>query len=180
MVQRGGGLGLDLEPLKLAGVHRRGEREDLKGDPAFERNLVGLVNDAHAASANLAHQPVVTQTAQPGHRIGVRIAEGRLTMRRVPQAGHQREGREQPVERLGPLGLPAGEFLPVDGLSGPNAGRPSRRPIRPRADRPGLRRRGPRSRRVALIVQPHRDRGLRAISGLAPGPGNGEAWRHSR
>ncbi len=81
MVQCGGSLGLDLESLKVASIERACERENLEGDAALERDLVGLVDDAHAAPADFAQQLVVAQAAEPGDGIGYRIALLRLTMR---------------------------------------------------------------------------------------------------
>ena len=64
VVQAGGGLGLDLEPLELPGVERRGERQDLQRHAAAERDLLGLVDDPHAAAADLAEDAEVAQDAQ--------------------------------------------------------------------------------------------------------------------
>ena len=65
VVQAGGGLGLELEPLQLPGVERRGERQDLQRHPAAQRELLGLVDDAHAAPADLAEDPEVAQEPSP-------------------------------------------------------------------------------------------------------------------
>ena len=40
MVELGRGLGLDQEPLPLPGIDRRGEGQDLEGDPAAEGDLL--------------------------------------------------------------------------------------------------------------------------------------------
>ena len=61
VVQLRRGLGLDLEPLALLGVDGRGEWEHLQGNAAAQRDLLGLVNDPHAPSANFAEDAVVTQ-----------------------------------------------------------------------------------------------------------------------
>ena len=66
MVQAGGGLRLDLEPLEMPRVERRGAGQDLQGDPPAQRDLHRLVDDAHAAPAHLADQPEVTQVAKLG------------------------------------------------------------------------------------------------------------------
>ena len=65
VVQAGGGLGLELEPLELAGVQGRGEGQDLQGHPAAERDLLGLVDDPHAAAADLAEEAEVAEPARP-------------------------------------------------------------------------------------------------------------------
>ena len=61
VVQAGGGLGLELEPLELAGVERRGHGEDLQRHAAVQRPLLGLVHDPHAAPADLAEDPVIAE-----------------------------------------------------------------------------------------------------------------------
>src|SRR5206468_1841333 len=64
VVELGRGLGLDVEPLELLGVGDGGEGEDLEGDAAVERELLGLVDDPHAAAAHLAEQVEIAQEAQ--------------------------------------------------------------------------------------------------------------------
>ena len=66
MVQIGRRLRLGLKPQEVPRVHRRGERQYLQGDPAAERNLHRLVDDSHAASANLSDDLVVAEHAGPG------------------------------------------------------------------------------------------------------------------
>ena len=58
--------GLDLEPLPLRGVDGRGEWEHLQGDAATQRDLLGLVNDSHSASANFTDDAEVTKLARRG------------------------------------------------------------------------------------------------------------------
>ena len=59
MVQLGGRLGFVAEAGDLPLVEHRGERQDLERHAAVERNLLGLVDDAHAAAADLADDLVV-------------------------------------------------------------------------------------------------------------------------
>ena len=54
VVQLRRGLGLVLEPLQLARVERGREGQHLQGHAAAQRDLLGLVDDAHAAAADLA------------------------------------------------------------------------------------------------------------------------------
>src|SRR5262249_61199530 len=54
-------LGLVPKALELAGIQGRGEGEDFESYPAAERDLHGLVNNAHAAAADLAHDAEVAQ-----------------------------------------------------------------------------------------------------------------------
>ena len=67
VVQAGGGLGLELEPLELAGVERRGHGQDLQRHAAVQRPLLGLVHDPHAAPADLAEDAVIAE--DPGREI---------------------------------------------------------------------------------------------------------------
>ena len=63
VVERGGGAGFVLEAGQLLLVEHRGERQDLQRDAAAERELLGLVDDAHAAAAELAEDAEVAEHA---------------------------------------------------------------------------------------------------------------------
>ena len=100
VVQAGGGLGLELEPLQLLGVQRRGEGQDLQRHPAAERDLLGLVDDAHAAPADLA-EDAGSRRARPSSAMGpaaASAAPGVTAADRPAQVGHHLHGREQPAE----------------------------------------------------------------------------------
>ena len=66
MVERGGGAGFVLEALQLLLVEHRGERQHLQRDAAAERDLLGLVDDAHAAAADLAQDSKIAQRGPGG------------------------------------------------------------------------------------------------------------------
>ena len=59
MVQLGGRLSFVAEPGDLPLIEHRGKRKNLQRHLAIERFLVGLVDDAHAAAADLADDAVV-------------------------------------------------------------------------------------------------------------------------
>ena len=61
VMQLGGRLRLVLEALQLPGVERGGERQHLQGHAPAERELLGLVDDAHAAPADLADDAEVAE-----------------------------------------------------------------------------------------------------------------------
>ena len=61
MVQLGGGPGLALEPPPLLDVSERLRGQDLEGDVPAERDLLGLVDDPHAAAADLAEDAIVAE-----------------------------------------------------------------------------------------------------------------------
>ena len=109
VVQAGGGLGLDLEPLQLPRVHRRGERQDLQRHAAAERELLGLVDDPHAAPADLAEDPEVAQDPRQG-RLGRPAGDSQIADVGGPQ-GHQ--GREDLADQWGQPGVAAGVLLDV-------------------------------------------------------------------
>ena len=99
------GLGLGLEPPELLRVHRRRERQDLQGHPAAQRDLLGLVDDPHAAAADLAEDAEVAQGAQLGRE---RAQARRYARRRQPagrdaELGHHLHRRQQPTDRVGLL-----------------------------------------------------------------------------
>jgi len=55
----GGRLGFDEEPLlELGGVHQVG-RQEFQGDRTLELDVLGLVDDAHAAVADFLDDPIL-------------------------------------------------------------------------------------------------------------------------
>ena len=67
---------LALEAEDLLGVGERRVGEDLQCDASAERLLLGLVDDAHAAPADLAEDAVVAQPLQPGRGVNGHAAGG--------------------------------------------------------------------------------------------------------
>ena len=61
VVERGGGAGFVLEAGQLLAVEHRGERQHLQRDAAAEGELLGFVDDAHAAAADFAQDAKVAQ-----------------------------------------------------------------------------------------------------------------------
>ncbi len=59
VVELGGSLGLALEPQPLLVVADHLGRQDLQCHMAAERNLLGLVDHAHPAMADLADDPEI-------------------------------------------------------------------------------------------------------------------------
>ncbi len=70
MVQLRGRLGLDLEPLALLGIDRRRKGKHLERDPPAQRNLLGLIDDAHTPSADLAEDPIFAKLGAGRNRFG--------------------------------------------------------------------------------------------------------------
>ena len=56
--------GLEAKALDLNRVDAAMKREDLQGNAPAERFLDGLVDHAHAAVADLAEEPILTQAAR--------------------------------------------------------------------------------------------------------------------
>ena len=63
MVERGSGPGFVFEAGQLLLVEHRGERQHLERHAAAERDLLGFVNHAHAAPAQLAEDAKIAQHA---------------------------------------------------------------------------------------------------------------------
>ena len=102
MVEQGGGLALDLEPLPLAGVEGRGAGQDLQRHATAQGELLGLVDDAHPAAADLADDPEVAEQGGGGHALG-----------RGPLAGRRRDfigRRPDELQAIDALGEHAGDF----------------------------------------------------------------------
>ena len=68
MVEGGSGLGLQDEPLPAVGVGQPVRGEKLDGDKAVEVGVLGLVDSAHAALADLIQYAKV-ENGLPGHRL---------------------------------------------------------------------------------------------------------------
>ena len=73
VVQPGDGLGLAMEPMHRLLIGHGAKPENLQGHATAQRGLLGLVDDAHAAAAELADDPELAQ----GRRISGRRT-GRL------------------------------------------------------------------------------------------------------
>ena len=69
-------LGLVLEPPQLVLRGQRGRPDHLERDRPVEADLAGLVDDPHAAAAQLADQLVVAEVADASARRQVPIAFG--------------------------------------------------------------------------------------------------------
>ncbi len=114
VVELGGRLGLGAETLKLPWVQGRGEGQHLEGDLAVQRDLLRLVDDAHAPAAHLAQQAEIAQLAHRGSR------------RRGPHAVAQSTGEvadlvpggEELAQRACQVGMLGHESLAVGLLPG--------------------------------------------------------------
>jgi hypothetical protein len=69
MLKRGGGPRLALEALESFGVFREIVRQELQGDAPPELQILRLVDDSHAAAAELAEDPVVRDSLADHRRI---------------------------------------------------------------------------------------------------------------
>jgi hypothetical protein len=63
VLEVGRGLRFNLEPLSLLRFERGGERQDLEGHAPPQRDLLGLINDAHASAAQDADDSEISQTS---------------------------------------------------------------------------------------------------------------------
>ena len=68
VVQLGGGPRLALEPPAGLGVAEHVRRQYFQGQVPAERDLFGLVDDAHAAATDFAEHPVVAELRQRNRR----------------------------------------------------------------------------------------------------------------
>jgi hypothetical protein len=100
VVQPGRGPGLALEAEPLPGVERAA-RQDLEGHAPAEGNLFRLVDDAHAAAADLAQDAVIAQPLQRRRGLGLSL---RLRVD-LPGLLHLDQGREQVLDVAGHVGI---------------------------------------------------------------------------
>jgi hypothetical protein len=94
VVELGGGACLALEALGGIARHAEVRWKDLESNAAAERDLAGLVDDAHAAAADLPEKLEVAQTLDGRRYGGLRetLAVGLF--------------RDRPPQVLGPADLP--------------------------------------------------------------------------
>ena len=124
VVQLGRGAGLAAEPLADRPVAGRLPRQNLQRHAAAQRDLLGLVDHAHAAAADLAHDPVIAELSEkrggglPRVRV---IADVPLDLFDLNQ------GREHLPDLVGHLGQavnillqarPLAQAIPLDELLG--------------------------------------------------------------
>ena len=115
MVKLRRGLSFDQKPLPLLWINGRGKRKDFEGDLAAQRDLLGLVNHAHAASTNLADDPVVSQPCACGQNLVVHLSNALSRLRRAePFASRldELQSHKALIQGLGNRGVPLQELLP--------------------------------------------------------------------
>ena len=103
VVQIGRGLSLSSKSLQLCRAHKSRCRQDLDRHVAFQRRLLGFVDDSHTAPANLAENAKI---AQPLRRL--RVHGGVIRPGRVSSAFHLLHGgngRKQLADIFGQLGV---------------------------------------------------------------------------
>jgi hypothetical protein len=125
-----GGASFVLEAGKLALVEHGGERENLEGDTAAERELLGFVDHAHAAAADLAEDTEVAERSSFGLRFFTTHPHPALSRRErvkgvelgLSKTRHCRHGGNQLTEGFGVLSMLAGERFQVEAFAGDEAG----------------------------------------------------------
>ena len=109
------GTGLALEPEALVGRPERLRREELQRHVAAERDLLGLVDDAHAAAAQLAEDAIV---AEPLHIRRPGRSDSRIVGLRDGDVLEHGQGGEDLEDLLGALGVAVGVLLERRPLAG--------------------------------------------------------------
>ena len=114
MVELSSSLGLDQKPLPLTRVDRRGERQDLQGNPPAKRHLPRLIDDPHASSTQLTDDLIVPQSSTRGSHLLVmrRGWPGGQPGTELPAGGlNELESRETLGQFPGNRWVPVEEFL---------------------------------------------------------------------
>jgi hypothetical protein len=75
-------LSLVLESLKMPRIEHGRKGEYLECDTAVQRNLIRLINDTHAAAANLADNAIFAEHAECGSRRTGRLCRNRRIVRK--------------------------------------------------------------------------------------------------
>ena len=117
--QSGGGLGFGLKAADQLGRSEVAGQDHLDGHRAVEPFLPGLVDDAHAAAADLADQLVRAEIArqlppvQGWRGVGVSVAAGDLFLRRRRQLFERIEA----IQRRGQFGMLPHNRIPIRRLA---------------------------------------------------------------
>ena len=110
VVQPSGRPRLPLETEHLLGVGESRLGQNLEGNPPAERLLLGLVDDPHAAPADLAEDAVVAQPRQP--RLGMDgNAAGGVVGAVGAEVFHPDQDGEDFADLVGQLGMSPAVFL---------------------------------------------------------------------
>ncbi len=115
--------GLALEPADLPRVGQGPGRQDLQGDAAAERLLLGLVDDPHPAPAELAQQAELAQPARRGPGDLARAGVDRSGALAVVAAGipWRQQGGEAGEDLVGQVGIAPGILRGRRRLAPPHA-----------------------------------------------------------
>ena len=113
VMQMGRRLGLVAETLEMLGVEGGGERQHLQGDAPAERELDRLVDDPHAAAADLADDLEVAQRLAGDGVVGGGVVRLDGCEVRGARLMHEVESREAIVERGGDVRILSYELRPV-------------------------------------------------------------------
>src|SRR5207302_755947 len=106
-----GGLGLVVEALKMLGIEGGRERQDFQRDAPAERKLHRLIDDAHAAAADLAENSEVAERLARQRIASSRRGDG---IRRLVPARRAMDEIETPQalrQRLGDIGETTQELV---------------------------------------------------------------------
>ena len=125
MVQSGRRPSLAAEPLLDSPVAGHVARQELQRHAAAQRDLLGLVDDAHAPPADLAEDPVIAdlpqwRTCGPGIPVHLLIVLARWDPLGLFHSDHC---REELADLLGKLRVAVGVFLERGTLAAPEASR---------------------------------------------------------
>ena len=101
---------LPLEPQHLLGVGQGRIGQDLQRHAPAERLLLGLVDDAHAAPADLAEDPVVAQPLQPRRGVNGHAAGG-VVGAVGAEVFHPDQDGEDVADLVGELGVSPAVFV---------------------------------------------------------------------
>ncbi len=134
VVEPGDGLGLVAEPADLVVGGQRGGPDHLQGDGAVQADLSGLVDDAHAAAAELGLDLVVAEIAHPcaGRQARRWLRRGRRS-ERVRSSSGRSDPRRRADRARGRRRPGSGRHAGRTGANTPRARRPS--PSRRRSSR---------------------------------------------
>ena len=107
-----------LNRCNCRGIERGGQRQHLQGDTTAERELLGLINDPHAAAPDFAEDPEIAHDAQLGAGDRVRQWQaGSIPRSRAAQLGHHLQGGEQLAQSLGVLRVLGGKITRIERLA---------------------------------------------------------------
>src|SRR5262249_8969530 len=116
-------LGLALKALLMSGIEEGADRQNLEGDAPSERLLLGLIDDPHAAAADLAQNAIIADPIQAS-ALGHGQGDGgsyRLVEYITLEILQSDDGGKAFADFIDQLGIPADVVVEIGAFTAPQS-----------------------------------------------------------